>query len=193
MKTTLTIALLQLVPGNSAAENLAIGLAACRRAKERGADLALFPEMWSNGYRIYNRPVADWQAEALPVDGEFVAAFGRLAAELEMAIGVTLLEAWPGGPRNTLVLFDRRGERKLTYAKVHTCDFDVERNLTPGDGFFVTELDTAACAGGGDDLLRPRISRKRPHPDAAGRRADPDPERLPDGAQPAGPAARPGV
>ena len=144
MKTTLTIALLQLVPGNSAAENLTIGLAACRRAKERGADLALFPEMWSNGYRIYNRPVADWQAEALPADGEFVAAFGRLAAELEMAIGVTLLEAWPGGPRNTLVLFDRRGERKLTYAKVHTCDFDVERNLTPGDGFFVTELDTAA-------------------------------------------------
>lgn len=144
MKTTLTIALLQLVPGNSAAENLAIGLAACRRAKERGADLALFPEMWSNGYRIYNRPVADWQAEALLADGEFVAAFGRLAAELEMAIGVTLLEAWPGGPRNTLVLFDRRGERKLTYAKVHTCDFDVERNLTPGDGFFVTELDTAA-------------------------------------------------
>ena len=47
MKTTLTIALLQLVPGNSAAENLAIGLAACRRAKERGADLTLFPEMWS--------------------------------------------------------------------------------------------------------------------------------------------------
>ena len=125
MKTTLTIALLQLVPGNSAAENLAIGLAACRRAKERGADLTLFPE-------------------ALPADGEFVAAFGRLAAELEMAIGVTLLEAWPGAPRNTLVLFDRRGERKLTYAKVHTCDFDVERNLTPGDGFFVTELDTAA-------------------------------------------------
>ena len=61
-----------------------------------------------------------------------------------MAIGVTLLEAWPGAPRNTLVLFDRRGERKLTYAKIHTCDFDVERNLTPGDGFFVTELDTAA-------------------------------------------------
>ena len=71
-------------------------------------------------------------------------AFAMRGNVLDMAIGVTLLEAWPGGPRNTLVLFDRRGERKLTYAKVHTCDFDVERNLTPGDGFFVTELDTAA-------------------------------------------------
>lgn len=143
-KTTLSIALLQLMPGATAAENQAIGLAACRRAKERGADLALFPEMWSNGYRIQNRPVADWQAEALPADGAFVAAFGALARTLDMAIGITLLEAWPGAPRNTLVLFDRHGTRRLTYAKVHTCDFDVERHLTPGDGFPVVALDTAA-------------------------------------------------
>ena len=60
-----------------------------------------------------------------------------------MAIGVTLLERWPGGPRNTLVLIDRRGKVRLTYAKVHTCDFDVERHLTPGEAFCVAELDTA--------------------------------------------------
>lgn len=30
----------------------------------------------------------------------------------------------------------------MTYAKVHTCDFDVERHLTPGDDFYVAELDT---------------------------------------------------
>lgn len=60
-----------------------------------------------------------------------------------MAIGVTLLEEYAGGPRNTLVLFDRFGERKLVYAKVHTCDFDVERELTPGEDFYVCALDTA--------------------------------------------------
>ena len=61
-----------------------------------------------------------------------------------MAVGVTFLERYDGGPRNTLILFDRHGERKLTYAKVHTCDFDVERNLTPGEDFYVTaDLDTA--------------------------------------------------
>ncbi|MDE7048487.1 MAG: carbon-nitrogen hydrolase family protein, partial [Lachnospiraceae bacterium] len=32
---------------------------------------------------------------------------------------------------------------KLIYAKVHTCDFDVERNLTPGEGFDVATLSTA--------------------------------------------------
>lgn len=139
----LNIALLQIAPTGSLAGNLEKGTAACRRAKELGADIALFPEMWSNGYRIYGRPAEEWKAEAISAESEFVRAFGRLAGELDMAVGVTLLEAWEGGPRNTLVLFDRFGERKLTYAKVHTCDFDVERNLTPGEDFYVTDLDTA--------------------------------------------------
>ena len=139
----LNIALLQIAPTGSLAGNLEKGTAACRRAKELGADIALFPEMWSNGYRIYGRPAEEWKAEAISAESEFVRAFGRLAGELDMAVGFTLLEAWEGGPRNTLLLFDRFGERKLTYAKVHTCDFDVERNLTPGEDFYVTDLDTA--------------------------------------------------
>ena len=140
----LKIALLQIAPGLTLEENLQKGLSACRQAHQMGADIALFPEMWSNGYRIYGRPVPEWTAEAIPADGPFVSAFGSLAQELGMAIGITLLERFPGGPRNTLVLFDRFGRRALTYAKVHTCDFDAERALTPGEGFRVADLDTAA-------------------------------------------------
>ena len=139
----LKIALLQIAPAGSLKNNQEKGMAACRRAKEMGADIALFPEMWSNGYGIYNRPVEEWTAEAVPVQGEFVRAFGKLAEELQMAIGITLLEKVETGPRNTLVLFDRFGKQVFTYAKVHTCDFDVERNLTPGEEFCVEELDTA--------------------------------------------------
>lgn len=139
----LKLALLQIAPCSTLEENLEKGLAACRRAKTLGADIALFPEMWSNGYRIYGRPVAEWKDEAIPADGDFVEAFGCLAKELDMAIGVTLLERWVGGPRNSLVLFDRHGTQKFCYAKVHTCDFGVERNLTPGEDFCVTTLDTA--------------------------------------------------
>ncbi len=139
----LKIALLQIAPCDSLSENLKKGMGACRKAREMGADIALFPEMFSNGYRIYGRPVEEWQAEAIPADGEFVGAFGKLAKELNMAIGITLLERYDGDPRNALVLFDRFGERRLSYSKVHTCDFDVERNLTPGEDFYVTELDTA--------------------------------------------------
>ena len=140
----LKIALLQIAPGLTLEENLQKGLSACRQAHQMGADIALFPEMWSNGYRICGRPVSAWTAEAIPADGPFVSAFGSLAQELGMAIGVTLLERCPSGPRNTLVLFDRFGRRVLTYAKVHTCDFGDERALTPGDDFYVADLDTAA-------------------------------------------------
>lgn len=139
----LKIALLQIAPCKTLKENLEKGSGYCKKAKERGADIALFPEMWSNGYNIYNRPVGEWKSEAIPVNSDFVNTFGSLAKKLEMAVGITLLEKYENAPRNLLVLFDRFGEQKLIYAKVHTCDFDVERNLTPGEDFYITTLDTA--------------------------------------------------
>ena len=140
--STLKIALLQITPCGTLEENLEKGSASCRKAKELGAEIALFPEMWSNGYSIYGRPVEQWSAEAVSADSGFVSAFGALAKELDMAIAVTFLERYEGGPRNSMVLFDRFGARKIAYAKVHTCDFDVERNLTPGEAFHVAALDT---------------------------------------------------
>lgn len=141
--SALKIALLQIAPCGTLEGNLEKGIASCRKVKELGADIALFPEMWSNGYNIYGRPVEEWKAEAISVGSEFVSVFGKLAKELDMAIAVTFLEQYEGGPRNSMILFDRFGRRKITYAKVHTCDFDVERNLTPGEDFYVTTLDTA--------------------------------------------------
>lgn len=136
------IALLQLLPGASLEENLDKGLAACKRAKKRGADIALFPEMWSNGYWVYADP-RKLAADAVDADGDFVSAFGRQAKALDMAIAITFLERYSPSPRNTVTLFDRHGKNILTYAKVHTCDFDVERNLTPGEDFYTAILDTA--------------------------------------------------
>jgi len=46
-----TVALLQMTAsGNHIAANQAKGETFCRRARAMGADLALFPEMWSVGY-----------------------------------------------------------------------------------------------------------------------------------------------
>ena len=128
---TLRIAFLQILPGNP----LEKGLAACKEAKKKGADIALFPEMWSCGYQI--------PGPAVPKDGPFIGAFGRAAKELEMAIAVTYLEEYDPLPRNSLCLFDAKGNRVLDYAKVHTCDFGDECRLTPGDKFSVTTLETA--------------------------------------------------
>jgi len=63
---------------------------------------------------------------------------------MRMAIALTYLERWPAGPRDTVSLIDRHGGIVLTYAKVHTCDFDpVEATCTPGDSFPVGTLETA--------------------------------------------------
>lgn len=141
MMESLKVALLQLRPEDTLDGNLQKGLAYCRKAKEMGADISLFPEMWSVGYNLLH-DLDELKAVAVAADGEFVNSFGKLAKDLDMAIGITFLEKFDPLLRNTLCIFDRFGNKILTYAKVHTCDFDIECNLTAGDDFFVADLDT---------------------------------------------------
>lgn len=140
----LKIALLQITPCGGLEANLEKGISACREAARKGADIALFPEMWSCGYDIYDRPPEVWKRDAISAESDFVRAFGKLARELGMAIGITFLEEYGSkDPRNTLVLFDRFGERRLSYSKVHTCDFGAERELSAGEDFYTAALNTA--------------------------------------------------
>jgi N-carbamoylputrescine amidase len=144
----LNVALLQLTArGNDQAANLARGEEFCRRAAAMSGDIALFPEMWNIGYTFYNpdEPGSreEWQSQAIDSESGFVRHFRKLARELNMAIALTYLERWEGAPRNSVSLIDRHGDIALTYAKVHTCEFDLECALTPGDDFPVCALDTA--------------------------------------------------
>ena len=136
----LKIALLQLLPGGSLAEQQKIGTAACRKAKDMGADIALFPEMWSDGYFLLQEEGAV-DALAITADSEFICAFRELAKELQMAIGITFLEKHDPKPLNSILLFDRKGNERLHYSKVHICAFADETVLSPGEDFYVTDLD----------------------------------------------------
>jgi len=137
---TIRIAFLQILPGKNLEENLALGMNACREAKEKGADLALFPEMWSDGYYL---PQQDYVINSLAIreDSEFIKKFADLAADLQMAIGITFLEAHEPKPRNSIIIFNRRGQEILHYSKVHTCAFDLEKTLDSGEGYAAAELD----------------------------------------------------
>jgi predicted amidohydrolase len=138
---SLKVALLQLMPEDTLEGNLQKGLEYCRRAKDMGADIALFPEMWSVGYNI-PEDIEELKASAISLEHSFVDSFSELAKNLNMAIGITLLEQFEPLPRNTLCLFDRFGKKVLIYAKVHTCDFGDECRLSAGEDFYVTDLDT---------------------------------------------------
>ena len=135
------MALLQLMPGNSLVENMHIGITACRKAKNMGADIVLFPEMWSIGYEI-PESINELKTKAINKHDTFIRSFSDLAKELQMAIGITFLEKYEPLPRNSICLFDRFGKELYTYAKVHTCIFGDEKNLMPGNDFYVSELDT---------------------------------------------------
>ena len=119
---------------------------ACAQAAERGADIAMLPELWQIGYApCPDDPVgkAEWQELAIELNDPWLTAFRKAAADLNIAILATFLERWPDAPRNTAVLINRHGQDVLRYAKVHTCDFGMEKNLTPGHSFEVAPLDTA--------------------------------------------------
>lgn len=143
------VALLQLAPdGNNLDANAAKAVDACRKAAEKGADIALLPEMWSIGYTRFD---ADKPGDkehfytlARATDSDYVQQFARLADDLDMAIALGYLQAWDPLPRNAVTLFDRHGKEVFTYAKVHTSDFkSMERSMTPGTDFYAGELDTA--------------------------------------------------
>lgn len=140
----LRIAFLQLLPTDSMEENLEIGIKACKEAKDKGADIVLFPEMWSIGYRFSHDEDELWE-QALTLDSVLLKRYSELANELDMAIAVTFLEKHEPKPRNTVCLFDRHGNLKYRYSKVHICNFgeeDDEGVLDAGEEFFVEDLDT---------------------------------------------------
>ena len=134
------IAFLQLLPGENLNNNLLIGKKACIEAKEKGADIALFPEMWSDGYYL---PQEENELKKLTItkDSDFIKQFGDLAVELQMAIGITFLEEHDSGPLNSVIFFDRFGKEILHYSKVHICAFADEKVLSGGDDFYVADLD----------------------------------------------------
>ena len=137
----LTVALLQLLPGKDLEDNLSIGIEACRTAGKMGADIALFPEMWSTGNHIPEDPEL-LSRSALTPESSFLNRFQSCAQECGLAIAATFLEHHLPRPRNTLHLFDRHGRRVLSYSKVHTCVFGPERALSAGAEFQTVQLDT---------------------------------------------------
>ena len=120
----------------------------CEQASKKGADIALFPEMWTTGYEFFDaadpQGQASWLANALHEDEEPLASLRRRARDLDLAIAMSYLRKTEAAPENSCVLIDRHGQKVLTYSKVHTCPFEVEKYCQPGNSFPVAELDTRA-------------------------------------------------
>ena len=144
---TLKVALIQKSAApNDPDKNMELGISYLEKAKELGADLALFPEMWSTGYaepffdalnypdnRHYVYERQKWSELALTPSDSFVQAFCNTAKKLSIGVVLTGLFSGKKAPRNTALFIDRTGNILLRYDKVHTCDFSMEALLENGE------------------------------------------------------------
>ncbi len=129
--------------------NLKKGISFCKKSKELGCDIVLFPEMWNVGYyaicpnEVMNY-IDDFKRRSIPEDSSFVREYQALAKKLEIIIVTTYLEA-PSSeepPKGIMIVINRKGHIVLKYAKVHTCDFDMGVIYEPGNEFPVASVDT---------------------------------------------------
>lgn len=114
------IALLQLSPTDSMKSNMLKGIECCKKAKEMGADIAVFPEMWNNGYEmlfegdlkdqknISKEKIEQWNSKAINNDDEFIKNYVDLAKQINMAIAITYLEKTESKPKNTVIIIDKK-------------------------------------------------------------------------------------
>lgn len=153
--STVKIALVQkkAIP-NHKNKNLELAVQYIKEASDMGADLVLFPEMWSSGYAppfdgafddptnpAFERERKEWLEDAVTIESDYVSMIKDTAERYKIGVCATFLSKNGDKFQNTAVIIDRNGNILLNYAKVHTCDFSLEKLLQHGDEFKVCEFD----------------------------------------------------
>lgn len=139
---------------NDKERNLSLAVQYIREASYLGADIVLFPEMWSNGYTppfdgafdnptdpAFKKERNEWLESAVLIESDYVTAVKDAASTYKIGVCATFLSKTKDKFQNTAIIIDRRGNILLNYAKVHTCDFSLEKLLQHGSEFKVCDFE----------------------------------------------------
>lgn len=139
---------------NHPKRNLELAVRYIGEASCLGADLVLFPEMWSNGYAppfdgafddptdpAFEKERKEWLENAVAIESGYVTAVKDAAAKYRIGVCATFLSKTKDKFQNTAIVIDRSGKILLNYAKVHTCDFSLEKLLQHGSEFRVCDFE----------------------------------------------------
>lgn len=155
MMSAIKIALVQekAVP-NDKNKNLNLMIKYIQKASAMKADIVLFPEMWSNGYappfsEAFDNPThpdfekerKEWFENAVEIESDYVNAIKETAVKYNIGICASFLSKTNDKYQNTALIIDRNGKIILNYAKVHTCDFSLEKLLQSGNEFRVCNFE----------------------------------------------------
>lgn len=125
------IALAQVVSGTEPDANLDLVRDRAARAREAGAELAVFPEATMASFATRSADVAQ------PLDGPWARGLRTIARELGIAIVAGMFTPGAEGKaRNTLLVVDAAGSDLATYDKIHLFDawgFEESRHVEAGD------------------------------------------------------------
>ncbi|MBI2019778.1 carbon-nitrogen hydrolase family protein [Candidatus Daviesbacteria bacterium] len=144
------VVLLQINTGTDQNQNLEKGLEYCKKAKGLGADLVLFPEMWSIGYEACpfdEEGKKIWEEKAIDQQSDFFFSFVNLAKDLEINIALTYLEKYAPKPRNSVSVIDKTGKIVLNYSKVFICNFGLEQLSEENPDYEQVGVDRNLIAG----------------------------------------------
>ncbi|GAA5024606.1 carbon-nitrogen family hydrolase [Streptomyces siamensis] len=105
-----------------------------------GDDLVVLPELWTAGAWAYD----DWQRDAEGIDGptaEIMSAAARAAGSWLHA-GTIVERDRDGTLYNTALLFDRTGDLRGSYRKIHRYGFDTGEATLMGGGRDIVTVPT---------------------------------------------------
>jgi predicted amidohydrolase len=167
---TINIALMQFdVNSHSLEESYQKAKEFIPKAKQQGADIALFPELWTTGYEEYpsgENNISEWKEKSIWIEHPDYEKYINIAKQNEIAILLTFLESDEKRKNfyNTATLIDARGETVLHYRKTHTVDKGWERMFVRGEELPVTVL---SIPGKGDVKIGAMICYDREFPEPA--------------------------
>lgn len=131
------IALLQLdIQWENKTENFNRVRSLVEKIKNEKVDLLVVPELFSTGYTMNSRALAE------NLDGETPSFLSRLAIEHQINVLGSFIERTELKPKNSAILFDKDGKELLHYSKIHLPSFlEENKNYTAGNKISICELN----------------------------------------------------
>jgi len=136
------------IEGGDVEGNVDRAVDALHQAADRGADLAVLPEIFNVGYFAFD----SYARRAEPLDGPTLSRIAEVARGREIGVvagsiveDLSTAVAGPAqkGIANTSVVFDRAGERRAVYRKRHLFGYGSAEDdlLVAGESLPTVELD----------------------------------------------------